>query len=216
MEKLSLPEFLEQVLFLERPWRAGVQVVQHPTLEQLLVRDSNLHWMIGWAMLSEPCANDGNILHTPHVARAQIEWPGCPVQGDSIGSVVSEQRGVFQQRLDRIGQSKFSDICLIIFITNLRGAGGVSVRRQRIDDGVVIERREIGIISFDVRRGRCVVRSYSDSSWPRIVHEGERDAVFRADLIANNNLANVIEFVPVIIIGVDVAVQRFKLWAARN
>ena len=38
-------------------------------------------------------------LCTSHVAAAQVERSGCPIQGDAVGCAVCEQGSIFQQRL---------------------------------------------------------------------------------------------------------------------
>ena len=99
LEELGGGKDVHQVALVKRLGWAVVQLVQHPHLQELLVRDTHLHWVIRRAVLFVPLSNEWNILCTSHVATAKVERSGCPIQRDAVGRAVREERSVLKQRL---------------------------------------------------------------------------------------------------------------------
>lgn len=63
-----------------------------------------------------PGLDQRNINGPPSASRSQIEWPGCPQQGNAIGCVVSVKGCVLKEWLHKLWQFKL----LIIFWQWLR------------------------------------------------------------------------------------------------
>ena len=61
-----------------------------------------------------------------------------------------------------------------------------------------------------------VVRRERDGARPRRVQVGELDLVLRADLVADDDLVDVVELVPVVLVRVVVPEQRLELGPARD
>ena len=71
-----------------------MQRVEDVVLEQLLVADPDLDGLAGWAVLTVPGLDQGNVQRSPATAGAQVERPGRPQQSDAVGRVVTVQRAV--------------------------------------------------------------------------------------------------------------------------
>ena len=55
-----------------------------------------------------------------------------------------------------------------------------------------------------------------DASWSTVVEVREGDFILGADLVADNNLINIIEFVPVFILLINITIQWLELRTARD
>mmetsp|Transcript_79856 Transcript_79856/g.222351 ORF Transcript_79856/g.222351 Transcript_79856/m.222351 type:complete len:337 (+) Transcript_79856:6104-7114(+) len=90
------------------------------------------------------------------------------------------------------------------------------ISRQGIHDRVVVECGQVRIIGFDIHDALVVVRRHGHLARPRVVEEGECDTVLRAQLLAHDDLVNVVELVPVLVLVVHVAVKGLELGPPRN
>mmetsp|Transcript_20098 Transcript_20098/g.58313 ORF Transcript_20098/g.58313 Transcript_20098/m.58313 type:complete len:589 (-) Transcript_20098:72-1838(-) len=212
LEELRCREDVHQVALVQGLRRAMVQLVEHPHLQQLLVGHTHLDRVIRGAVLLVPLADERNVLRTAHVAAAHVEGSRRPIQGDAVRGAVGEERRVVKKRPDLAGQLEALDDLHVRHV--LRSAGDRPVRRQRIHDGIVVEGGQIGIVGLDVHNRLAVVQAHRHLAGPRVVEEGERDAVLRAELLTHDDLVNVVELVPVLVLVVHVPVKRLELGAA--
>jgi len=91
------------------------------------------------------------------------------------------------------------------------------VRRDRVQQGIEVEGREVGIVSLDIHQRGNVVRRDCDLARPRGVQVRERDLVLGADRrVAHHQLVDVVELVPVVVTPVAVAEQRLELGPPRD
>mmetsp|Transcript_39335 Transcript_39335/g.83814 ORF Transcript_39335/g.83814 Transcript_39335/m.83814 type:complete len:530 (-) Transcript_39335:36-1625(-) len=190
-----------------------MELIKNPHLQELLVGHSDLHGVVGGAMLLVPLADQGHILGTSHVAAAKVEWPWGPVKRDAVGRGVCEKGSVIEQGLDNLGELEGLDA---LEVGVLRSVGDGTVGRQGIHDRIVVEGWQIGIVGLDVSHSLVVVRTQDDLARARVVEEGEGDAVLCSELLTNDDLVDVVELVPILILVVHVAVQRLELGASRN
>mmetsp|Transcript_26458 Transcript_26458/g.83860 ORF Transcript_26458/g.83860 Transcript_26458/m.83860 type:complete len:710 (-) Transcript_26458:29-2158(-) len=211
LEELRGREDVHQVALVQRLRRPVVQLVQHPDLQQLLVRHAHLDRVIGGAVLLVPLSGERHVLCTPHVATAQVEGPGCPVQRDAVRGAVCEERRVVKEWPDLTWQPEALDLRHVQEI--LRPVRHGSVGRQGIHNGIVVESRQIRVISLDVADSLVVVRRHGNLPRPGVVEEGESNPVLSPKLLSDDDLVDVIELVPVLVLIVHVAVQRLELGA---
>mmetsp|Transcript_40931 Transcript_40931/g.121364 ORF Transcript_40931/g.121364 Transcript_40931/m.121364 type:complete len:508 (+) Transcript_40931:5381-6904(+) len=190
-----------------------VELVEDPDLQELLVGDTHLHGVVGRAVLLVPLAGEGDVLRAAHVPAAQVERARGPVERDAVRRAVGEEGRVIKKRLhvQRELEGVEVDVGHI-----LRAVGHGAVGGQRVHDGIVVERRQIGIVGLDVVDGLVVVRRQGHLPRARVVEEGERDAVLGAQLLPDDDLVDVVELVPVLVLVVHVAVQRLELRASGN
>ena len=73
-----------------------------------------------------------------------------------------------------------------------------------VDEGVKVEGREVRILCLDEDNGRGVVPGKVDVERETVVEVGEGYAVLSADWLANYDLVNVIEFIPILLPGKEV------------
>ena len=69
---------------------------------------------------------------------------------------------------------------------------------QGIDDGIVVEGRQIRIIGLDVAWRRVVVWGHCHLPWPGVVEEREGNAILCSELLPHNDLVDVIELIPIL------------------
>mmetsp|Transcript_8139 Transcript_8139/g.19406 ORF Transcript_8139/g.19406 Transcript_8139/m.19406 type:complete len:590 (-) Transcript_8139:14-1783(-) len=216
LEELRRGEDVHQVALVQRLGRAMVQLVENPDLQEFLVGHAHLHRVVRRTVLLVPLPNKRNILCTTHVAAAKVEGPWCPVERDAVRRAVREERSILKQRLAIFRQLEALDILVIIRRLVLGAVGHCAVRWQRIDDRIVVEGRKIGIIRFDVADGLVVVGCHRNLSRPRVVEERESDTVLGPQLLSHDNLVDVVELVPVLILIVHVTVKGLELGATWN
>jgi hypothetical protein len=87
---------------------------------------------------------------------------------------------------------------------------------DRVDNGVKIESGNVRILHFDVTRGDGVVSGNMYVARSTVVHERKRDLVLGSNWVADDNLVDVVKFIPVILLVVHVSIERLKLWSSRN
>ena len=81
---------------------------------------------------------------------------------------------------------------------------------------VVVENGHIRVLVLDVADSWTVVRAKMDASWSTVVEMWEGDFILGADLVADNNLINIIELVPVFILLINITIQWLELRTARD
>jgi hypothetical protein len=145
-----------------------------------------------------------------------VVWSGSPVQIYSIRCVLSEERLLGQHRLDALGEAEFlklfvSDSVLRCNLLVDQGQFIVFVGRHRVDNRVIVEDRHIGVIVLDEADSRGVVRAKVHATWSTVVQVWERNLVLSSDLVPHNNLVDIVKLVPILVLFVDVAVERLKL-----
>eukprot|EP00965_Chrysotila_dentata_P150735 4980259-Pleurochrysis_carterae.AAC.1 len=205
LEELGLAERLEEVLLLEPLWRLLVQLRDDEALEQLLVGDAHLDRVGGRAVLLEPVGDERHVDAAARVARAHVEGARRPDERNGRRRVL---------RLDLLRQHVVEPVSEIVIRewSSLGSARGV--RRDRVDHRIKVEGGQVGVLVLDVAGGADVVRWQPDVARARVVEEGEGELVLGADGLADDDLVNVVELVPVVVVAVEVAVERLKLGPA--
>jgi hypothetical protein len=79
-----------------------------------------------------------------------------------------------------------------------------------MDDRVEIECRQIWIFHSDEQILDLVIFRNMNTTRPGIVQVGESYSILRTDLLPNDDFVDIIELVPIIVVGFSVAVQGFK------
>ena len=85
-----------------------------------------------------------------------------------------------------------------------------------VDQRVKVEGRQVGILRLDEDDVGCVVPRQVDVVRHVVVQVGEGDAVFGADRLPNDDLVDVVELIPVLVLRIGVLDQRLELGPARN
>lgn len=88
--------------------------------------------------------------------------------------------------------------------------------RDGVDKRVKVECREVGVVSLDVNVLGLVINTNMDGSRKRVVEMRESNLVLGSDDVSDDNLVDIIEFVPVLVEGVHVSVQRLKFGTTRQ
>mmetsp|Transcript_26833 Transcript_26833/g.45004 ORF Transcript_26833/g.45004 Transcript_26833/m.45004 type:complete len:337 (+) Transcript_26833:5589-6599(+) len=214
LEELRRPEGSEEVLFLQALGRAVVQLIQHVALKQLLVAHAHLDGVVGGTVLVEPGVEQRHVEAAAGAAGANVEGAGGEQQRDTCRSVVRVQGGLRDERLHPFREHEI----LLLIVRNLgdlRPAVGL-VERDRVDERVVVKRRQVRILRLDVHHHRVVVHRERHLARPVVVQVRERHLVLGAEWRTDDELVDVVELVPVLIGLVHVAVQRLELGAARD
>lgn len=94
---------------------------------------------------------------------------------------------------------------------------GCMAMRDWVDEGVKVESWEIGILGLDINHGGSVVPRQVHVIWQGVVKIRKRDAIFCTYWLPDDDLIDVIKFIPIFISNeLLVLYQGFKLWAPRN
>lgn len=83
-------------------------------------------------------------------------------------------------------------------------------RRDRVDQRVEIERRQVRVLSLYKHHVRYVVPGQVDLERIRVVQIGKGYAVLGAHRLANDDFVDVIEFVPVFVVVVGLFDERLE------
>eukprot|EP00398_MALV-I-01_sp_L67-1_P000203 gene202-gene343 len=179
LEKLGTLEKIEKITLLEGTWRTGMQLIQNPTLQQLLVRHTNLNRMAGRTMLTVPGGNERNILRTTHTTTTHVERSWRPVKSDTVHSVIVEKRSVDQERFNFFWKFQSFNLFDIIFgvIFNI-----LTVGRKRVHDRIVVESWKIRIVRLHVAASLMMVDSHGNLTRTRIVEVRESNLVLGTNL----------------------------------
>jgi hypothetical protein len=224
LEELSRGEGAEEVLLVERLARLAVQLVEHVALEQLLVADAHLDRVLRRAVLLVPAVHQGHVHRAARAAGALVEGLGRPEEPDRRRRQLRVERHRLQQRLEAVGQRKVEAVAKVV-------AHAVPLGRRRrrplvglelggggdgVDDRVVVEGRQVRVVRLDEDARRVVVDGHVHVARPRVEEVRERDPVLGAHRLADDDLVDVVELVPVVVVRVQVAVQRLELGPARD
>ena len=95
LEEFRLLQRDEQVSALHRLRRALMQLVQHETFQQLLIRHANLDRVARRAVLVKPVVHQGHVHRATRLPAPQVERSRCIEKCDPTRSVVRVKRGVF-------------------------------------------------------------------------------------------------------------------------
>mmetsp|Transcript_736 Transcript_736/g.1704 ORF Transcript_736/g.1704 Transcript_736/m.1704 type:complete len:700 (-) Transcript_736:62-2161(-) len=216
LEELRLLQRLEQALALEPLGRALVQLVEHVALEQLLVAHAHLDGVRRGAVLVEPAVDQRHVDGAPHLPAAHVERPRRKHQRDAVHGVVGVQRRLRQEGAAAVGQREL----LLLLLAHHRAAALARVAglvvRDGVDQRVVVERRQVGVLRLDVHHHGRVVRGHRHLARAVVVQPGERHLVLGAQRRADDELVDVVELVPVLVRLVHVPEQRLELRPARD
>ena len=103
LEEFGGLQTLEQILFILAGCWAGVELIEDPCLEHLLIRYPNLGRVVEIARhaLPVPMCDERHVDDTPRPARSQVERAGSMVQRNTSRCVGGGERTLGQQRLER-------------------------------------------------------------------------------------------------------------------
>jgi hypothetical protein len=79
-----------------------------------------------------------------------------------------------------------------------------------MDDWIKIESGKVWIFDSDEQIFDFVVFRDMDATRPRVVKVGKSYSIFSTDLLANDNLVDVVKLVPIVIVGFSITVQRLE------
>jgi hypothetical protein len=111
------------------------------------------------------------------------------------------------------GVGPFPPVALLGRSARLRLQLLQAVAWDRVDQRIAIESRKLRAFGFDVHENGAVINGDDDLARARIVEMGKGDAELCADGVAQDDLVDVVELVPVIFDVCDVAEERFKAGA---
>lgn len=222
LEKLGVLQTSEKVSLDHRLGGLIVESVQHVHLKKFLVRNSNLDGLTVRAMFKIKVLDQGHILSSLHFATSQVVRVWCPIQRDSVRRIVILQIPLSQEWLYLLGQLEV-DIFIVtksedlILMGNKRSVSFLhDSLRDGVDKRVKVECREVGVVSLDVNVLGLVINTNMDGSRKRVVEMRESNLVLGSDDVSDDNLVDIIEFVPVLVEGVHVSVQRLKFGTTRQ
>ena len=130
--------------------------VEDVVLEQLLVGDADLDGLAWRAVLHVPVLDQRDVLGAAHVARPLVERVRRPVQRDAVGRRVGVERLLRQEGLHLGGKLE-----VVVKDLVLERVGPLARRmppRDRVDQRVKVERRQVRVLRLDVHHHRVVVR----------------------------------------------------------
>ena len=87
-------------------------------------------------------------------------------------------------------------------------------RRDRIDDGVEVEGREVGILGPHVDHLRVRMPRQLDATWQRVVEIRKGDPVLGADRGTEDDPIDGVELPKVLVVGIDILVEWLEPWAS--
>ena len=88
---------------------------------------------------------------------------------------------------------------------------------DRVDEGVKVEGWEVRVLGLDIYHRRGVVPRQVHMVWQRVIEVREGYAILSTYWLANDNLVDVVEFIPVLISDqLLIFHERFKLWPSWN
>jgi hypothetical protein len=149
-------------------------------------------------VLEIPVLDERDILRSNGATAAAIVRERCPPERDGIGSAFSLDAQILKERFDRVRQlevvlfgASFTED--LIFVSDALVLGREPSNRDRMDHGVEVIGRKIGIFGPNVQIVRLVVDWDVHSTRQRVVKVRESDLVLGTDLLSDNDLVDVIE-----------------------
>ena len=170
----------------------------------------HLHGVPRRTVLLVPVLDKGHINSPPGAPRSLVEGVRGPVQSDAVCCIVRVEWCIFQERLDKFGELK-----LILLLVGVL-AFGVVVRRDGVDERVEVVAGKVRVLSLDVDASRVVIHAHVHLAGAAVVKVRKRDAILCSDLLPNDDLVDVVEFIPVLLVNIVVAVQGFELGPSRD
>ena len=149
-------------------------------------------------MLTIPRLDQWHIKRSPGPARPQVEWSGCPEQSNAIGRVVRVEWTLLQE-----GSTVLWQLKLLILIKQLSSGLSCLLRMSVgdwVDEGVKVEGREVWILGLDVDNIGSVVPGQVNMVGKIVVEVGEGNLVLCPDGLSDDDLVDVIELIPVILL----------------
>lgn len=192
-----------------------MQRILDPTFEQLLVRYSNLDRIALWTMLFEPITYERYVTSSAHFTGSFVKWRWCPIQINVVGCILCIKWLFAETGLNYFKQGKFFEI--LVSHSNLlfnKFQLVTFVGGHRVDDWIVVENRNFGVVLLDVANCRAMIRCQMNTTGSTIVEMWERNLILCANLVSDYYLIYVIELIPVLIFIKLVLVKRFKLGSA--
>ena len=214
LEELGALERLEEVLLLLDLGRLAVELVGHPALEQLLVRDAHLYGVARGAVLHEPRLHEGHVDAAARVAGAHVEGPRRPVESDGARGLLVVQVGRVQQRLELCRQVELVAVAEVLLAQHLLGCCAQPVRRDGVDDRVEVEGGQVRVLVLDEAACGHMVARDAYVARPRVEQVREGELVLGPDRRADDDLVDVVELVPVVVLRLEVAVEGLELGPA--
>mmetsp|Transcript_15679 Transcript_15679/g.34077 ORF Transcript_15679/g.34077 Transcript_15679/m.34077 type:complete len:308 (-) Transcript_15679:1238-2161(-) len=109
LEEFGRLETSEEVLSVFTRHRTRMELIQHPRLEHLLVRNSNLGGVVEIARytLLVPMGNKGHVNDTPSPTGTEVEGTRRMIQSHSSRCVGRGERSIQQERTQRRGRNHF-------------------------------------------------------------------------------------------------------------
>mmetsp|Transcript_29770 Transcript_29770/g.62394 ORF Transcript_29770/g.62394 Transcript_29770/m.62394 type:complete len:322 (-) Transcript_29770:609-1574(-) len=137
---------------------------------------------------------------------------GSPIQRDAVRRVVRVERNVLQKRIHADRQHEIFILVQIKVRPRVRGF----VRSNGVDQGVEVEARKVGILRLNIRTGWMMIHADVHLPWATVVKVRERNAILCPNLLPNDDLVDVVELVPVLLINVVIAIQGLELRPTRD
>mmetsp|Transcript_3724 Transcript_3724/g.13066 ORF Transcript_3724/g.13066 Transcript_3724/m.13066 type:complete len:226 (+) Transcript_3724:6931-7608(+) len=185
-------------------------------------------------MLLEPAVDQRDVNGPLRVPAALVEGPWGPPQLDGVSGVLRLQGAGAAEGGHPAGQ----DELLVLLVTlqvgvlrrvtilrdppplapSFRAAPGPTgpVGRDRMNERVVVVRREVRVVLLDVHAHGLVKRPHSDLPWPVVVQVGEGHLVLSPDGLPDDELVDVVELVPVLVPGLHVPEKGLELGPPRH
>mmetsp|Transcript_13648 Transcript_13648/g.34058 ORF Transcript_13648/g.34058 Transcript_13648/m.34058 type:complete len:266 (-) Transcript_13648:916-1713(-) len=215
-EELRLTKRAEKVLLLQ-PFRCFlVQLVQDVALQQLLIRHPDLDWVRWWAVLLEPRIDQRNVYAPAREARPHVEGARCPVQSDCTCSIFVEEWRAGEQRFHISCEYKLLAIPKVVIIQGFACVHPRGMRGDRIDDRIEVEGGHVRVLCLDIAACWLMVFREPHIARTRVVEERKCELVLGANGLADDDLVDIIELIPVIIVLLQIAMQRLELRSSWN
>mmetsp|Transcript_22047 Transcript_22047/g.55884 ORF Transcript_22047/g.55884 Transcript_22047/m.55884 type:complete len:233 (+) Transcript_22047:5920-6618(+) len=177
-------------------------------------------------MFLVPRVHQRDVHRAPCPPGALAERLGRPEERERARRQLRVQRQLLEQRCDHLRQFEVEPVSEIIALPlPLRTIARTPLRRNlrllrrsgdRVDNRVVVESRQVWVITLDEAAGGVVVEGHVHVARSAVEEVREGDAVLRAHGLPDDDLVDVIELVPVVVVRIQVAVERLELGASGN
>ena len=219
LEELGVLQAPEQVSLAHRLGWLLLERVENVNLQEFLVRHPDLDGLVGRAMFLVKVLDEGNILCASGPSRTLVVRVRSPEQGERVGRLVVFQLFLGKERFELFGELKLVIIVPVlaepehsVFVSDqLRVSRDDLSLGDGVDERVKVERGEVRVVRLDVDVFGLVVDSQVDAPGQRVVKVRESDLVLGSDHAPDDDLVDIVELVPILVIGVHVTVQRLKL-----
>ena len=167
-------------------------------------------------MFEIPILDEQNILNPAHATWSTIVGIMSPPKSDGVCCAIVLKLLILKERRDLI--RKFE----IILVLVIWPKDGILVQNQcnvlgdhvpegdGVDNCIRIESGEVWVSGANVHILRGTIRGNFTGAGEGIVRMGEADFVLGADLLADDDLVNVVELIPILIERIHIPVKGFK------